>query len=90
MFNGYNGPIRPQDFNVIYQTIAESPQGISALTQFLTTKLVQIVNEIVNGERVATSIYSILTSRVALDEEILKVRSNKLVVRSLMVFYGFV
>lgn len=73
MIDGYNGPIRPQDFKVIYQSVATSPQGISALIQFLTTKLDRIVNEVINGERVATSIYSILASSVALDEEIAKV-----------------
>lgn len=73
MFDGYNGPIRPQDFRVIYRTVPSSPIGISALTEFLTTKLDRIVKEVINGEQVATSIYSILASRVALNEEILKV-----------------
>jgi len=73
MFEGHNGPIRPQDFRVIYRTLASSPKGISALIEFLTDKLHRIVNEIINGEQVAASIYSLLASRVALDEEILKV-----------------
>lgn len=73
MFDGYNSPIRPQDFRVIYQTVPSSPVGISAMTEFLTTKLDRIVNEVINGEQVATSLYSILASRVALNEEISKV-----------------
>ncbi|XP_022172013.1 aminopeptidase N-like [Myzus persicae] len=75
MFEGYNGPILPQDFRVIYRTLASTPQGIGALIEFLTTKLDRIVNEIINGEQVATSIYGLLASRVARDEEILKIDS---------------
>lgn len=73
MFEGYNGPILPQDFRVIYYTMASTPQGIGALIEFLTTKLDRIVNEIIKGEQVATTIYSLLASRVARDEEIQKV-----------------
>jgi len=75
MFEGYNGPISPQDFRVIYHTFASTPQGIGALIEFLTTKLDRIVNEIINGEQVATSIYALLASSVARDEEIQKVRA---------------
>lgn len=73
MFNGNNGPIRPQDFRVIYNTLAQTPQGISALIEFLTTKLDRILNEVINGEQVVKSIYSLLTSKVALNGEIIKV-----------------
>lgn len=73
MFQGYSGPIHPQDFRVIYQTLVLSPEGISTLIEFLTTKLERIVKEIINGEHVATSIYSLLATRVALDNEISKV-----------------
>lgn len=73
MFEGYNGPILPQDFRVVYRTLASSPWGIGALIEFLTTKLDRIVNEIINGEQVATSIYALLASRVARYDEILKV-----------------
>lgn len=73
MFEGYNGPILPQDFRVIYRTLASTPQGIGALIEFLTTKLDRIVNEVINGEQVATSIYALLASEVARDDEILKV-----------------
>lgn len=74
MFNGYKGPILPQDFRVIYKTLAQTPQGILALIEFLSTKLDQIVNEVINGEQVVTSIYSLLASKVAGNEEITKVR----------------
>lgn len=73
MFDGYNAPIRPQDFRVIYQTIPSTPVGISVMTEFLTNKLDRIVKEVINGEIVVTSMYSILASRVALKDEILKV-----------------
>jgi len=73
IFEGYDGPIRPQDFRVIYQTLASSPIGISVLTEFLTNNLFRIVNEIDNGEQMVASIYSLLASRVALDEEISKI-----------------
>jgi len=73
MFEGYNGPILPQDFRVIYRTLASTPPGIGALIEFLTTKLDRIVNEVINGEQVATSIYALLASQVARDDEILKV-----------------
>lgn len=73
MFEGNSGPIRPQDFRVIYRTLALTPQGISALIEFLTNKLDKIVDEIINGEKVAKAIYSILASRVAKDDEISKV-----------------
>jgi hypothetical protein len=73
MFKGYDGPILPQDFRVIYRTLASSVEGISALIEFLTNKLDRIINEIINGEQVATSIYSLLASKVALKEEIQKV-----------------
>lgn len=73
MFDGNNGPIRPQDFRVIYNTLAQTPQGISALIEFLTTKLDRILNEVINGEQVVKSIYSLLSSTVALNGEIIKV-----------------
>lgn len=73
MFEGYSGPIRPQDFRVIYQTLATTPQGIVAMVEFLTDNLDRILNEVINGEQVVTSIYSILASRVVIDEEISKV-----------------
>jgi len=73
MFDGYNGPIRPQDFRVIYQTLASTPEGITALIEFLTNKLDRIVNQIIDGNKVAVSIYSILASRVAHNDEISKV-----------------
>ncbi|CAH1738623.1 aminopeptidase N-like [Aphis gossypii] len=73
MFEGYNGPILPQDFRVIYRTLASTPQGIGAMIEFLTTKLDRIVNEVIYGEQVATSIYALLASRVARDDEILKI-----------------
>jgi len=73
MFDGYDSPIRPQDFKVIYQTLASSPKGISALIEFLTNKFDRIINEIIDGEQIVKSIYSLLASGVALDEEILKV-----------------
>lgn len=74
MFEGYNSSIRPQDFRVIYRTIATSSEGVSALIEFLSNKLDRIVNEVINGEKVATSIYSLVSSRVSRNEEILKVR----------------
>lgn len=79
-----DGPIRPQDFRVIYQSLGATPEGISALTEFLTNKLNRIINEVVNGERIATSIYSTLASRVSLKEEIAKVlmQINIICVRS--------
>jgi len=77
MFEGYNGPILPQDFRVIYQRLASTPQGIGALIEFLTTKLDRIINEVINGEQVATSIYALLASKVARDDEILKVYTLK-------------
>uniref|UniRef100_A0A2H8TGD8 Aminopeptidase N n=1 Tax=Melanaphis sacchari TaxID=742174 RepID=A0A2H8TGD8_9HEMI len=73
MFKGYNGPILPQDFRVIYRTLASTPHGITALIEFLTTKLDRIVNEIINGEQVATSIYALLASKAARDDEIQKI-----------------
>lgn len=76
MFDGYDGPIRPQDFRVIYQTLAATPHGISALIEFLTTKLDRILDEIINGKQVATAIYSLLASRVATNNEINKVHAR--------------
>lgn len=73
MFDGNNGPIRPQDFRVVYQTLASTPQGITALIEFLTNKLDRIVTQIIDGNKLAASIYSILASRVAHNDEISKV-----------------
>lgn len=73
MFEGYNGPIRPQDFKAVYRSLGVTPEGISALTKFLTDKLDRIIKEVVNGKKIATSIYSTLASRVSLKEEIAKV-----------------
>lgn len=81
MFEGFDGPIRPQDFRVIYHTLVSSPEGISALIEFLTTKLDRIVKEVINGDQVATSIYSLLASTVALDDEILQVCIRKYIFR---------
>lgn len=75
MFNGHDGPIRPHDFVVMYQTLATTPEGIAALLEFLTNKLDRIVNNVIKGELIATSIYSSLASNVILDEEVKKVRT---------------
>ncbi|XP_050432825.1 uncharacterized protein LOC126840878 [Adelges cooleyi] len=72
MFQGENGPIRQQDFRVIYQSIAFTPQGLSVLIDFLTNKTEKILNEVVHGDLHAMAIYHLLASRVALDNEIAK------------------
>lgn len=73
MFEGYNSPIRPQDFRVIYRTLALSPDGIRVLIEFLTNKLDRIINEVINGEQVATAIYSLVASKTIRYEDQLKV-----------------
>lgn len=73
MFGKFDSPIRPQDFQDIYQPLASSPEGVSALVDILYTKLDRIVNEIIDGEQVAMYIYSLVASKVAYNEDITKV-----------------
>lgn len=73
MFDGRAGPIRPQDHRVIYQTLANTPSGVAALIEFLTGQWNRTLNDVVNGEQVVTSMYALLASKVAGDDEIDKV-----------------
>lgn len=75
MFKKFDSPIRPQDFQDIYQPLASSPEGVSALVNLLDDKLDSILNEIIDGDQVAMYIYSLVASRVAFDEDILKVKT---------------
>lgn len=75
MFGKYESPIRPQDFQDIYQPLASTPEGVSALIDILYTKLDRIVNEMIDGEQVALNIYSLVASKVVSDEDILKVNN---------------
>lgn len=73
MFDGRAGPIRPQDHRVIYQTLVKTPSGVAALIEFLTGQWNRTLNDVVNGEQVVTSVYALLASKVAGDDEIAKV-----------------
>lgn len=70
----FDGPIRPQDHRVIYQTLARTPSGVAALIEFLAGQWNRTLNDVVNGEQVVTSVYALLASKVADDDEIAKVR----------------
>lgn len=75
LFKGHDGgPIRPQDFNTVYETLALTPYGISAMIDFLTNHLVRIFNEIPNGEVVAKNIFATLVPVAIREDEALKVR----------------
>lgn len=75
LFKGHDGgPIRPQDYNIVYETLASTPYGISALINFLTNNLVRIFNEIPNGEIVAKNIFATLVPVAIREDEALKVR----------------
>lgn len=70
------GPVRLQDFKDICDAMSLTPQGIEALTNFLMNNIEQILRTVPTGESIVTHMYRLLASKVALDDEILKVRLN--------------
>lgn len=74
LFKGHvGGPIRPRDYHIVYETLALTPQGISAMIKFLTDQLARIFNEIPNGEIVAKNIFAALVPVAVQEDEALKV-----------------
>jgi len=55
-----------------------TPQGIEALTNFLMNNMEKILKTVLAGEDIVTHIYRVLASKVALDNEIIKVWCHKL------------
>jgi hypothetical protein len=68
------GPVRLQDFKDICDAMSLTPQGIEVSTNFLLNNIERILKTVPTGESIVTNMYQILASRVALDDEILKVR----------------
>lgn len=70
ILKGVNGPIRPQDYRVVFNTLSSTPMGLQALLIFYRDNWERVYKDLPDGESVATTIYSILASKVSLDNEI--------------------
>lgn len=70
ILDGPLGPIRPQDYKNVISSISTTTLGIIVLCEFLENNFTRILNEIPEGESLITYTYSILASKVSLDEEI--------------------
>ncbi|XP_050432734.1 uncharacterized protein LOC126840818 [Adelges cooleyi] len=66
-------PIRPQDFKMVFTSVATTPRGLNILIDFLRENVNKIYNEMPDGLNIAKDILSILASKVAMKEEIDKV-----------------
>lgn len=66
-------PIERNDYEVYFDSLSSTPTGIAALTFFLENYSKQILDNIIDGENLITTIYSILASRVSTDDETKKV-----------------
>ncbi|XP_050434289.1 aminopeptidase N-like [Adelges cooleyi] len=71
ILKGPNGPIRPQDYRAVFNSLSSTPLGIQTLLYFLRDNWDRICKELPDGESVAETIYSILASKVSLDDEII-------------------
>ncbi|XP_050434254.1 aminopeptidase N-like [Adelges cooleyi] len=74
LFKSEDNAIRPQDYNTVVNAMASTPLGIKVLLNYLQKNVHQFCNEIDNGKYIATSIFKILASKVALDDEVDKIR----------------
>jgi len=75
IFEGDNGPIRKQDYNDVFTAVSSTPKGLEVLIDFLVQNLDNITKKLTDGNNIAIFIYSICTSKAALDSEINKVRN---------------
>lgn len=75
------GPVRLHDYMDICDAMALTPQGIEALTGFLMNNMEKILKTVLAGETIVTDVYRLLASKVALDSEIIKVRSARAIER---------
>lgn len=77
IFHRDRGPVRLQDFKEICDAMSLTPEGIEAMTNFLLYNIRRICWTVPNGENIVRYMYNQLASKVSLDREIIKVRSNR-------------
>ncbi|XP_050434301.1 thyrotropin-releasing hormone-degrading ectoenzyme-like [Adelges cooleyi] len=93
ILKGPNGPIRPQDYRAVFNSLSSNQMGIKTLLYFLRDNWDRIRKELLNGDSVAETIYSILASKVSLDDEIIllnEIRSKPGIPSTLQKSFDFV
>lgn len=76
IFEGEDGPIRPQDFKEVFVAVSSRPKGVDVLIDFLVQNLDRITETVVDGENIAIFIFSLCASKAALDSEIIRVKNE--------------
>lgn len=70
------GPMHLQDFKDVCGAMSLTPQGIEALTNFLIDNIEKLLRTLPTGQSIVENMYSVLASKVATDNEIIKVKFN--------------
>jgi hypothetical protein len=63
------GPAGTNNFRTVFENVATTSQGVRALADFLLREL-DVILALDDGHRLATFAYSVLASKVAMDDEI--------------------
>lgn len=78
-----DGRIEKRYFKSVISAISATPLGLNVLYEFLSTNLNIILNELPDGEGVASYIYSTLATKMTNDDEFEKVSTGFIVFFSL-------
>lgn len=65
-----NCPIRPQDYQLVFTTLASTPAGINVTTDFLQKKINYALKNMWSGENTIKLMFAILSSSVSTASEI--------------------
>jgi len=67
-------PIEPSDYKDFFNALSSTSNGITAMNYFLGKYFTDLVENVKNGRNIATTIFSILATKVSTESEIENVK----------------
>jgi len=67
-------PIEPSDYEDFFNALSSTSNGITAMNYFLSKYFTDLIKNVKNGRNIATTIFSILASKVSTKSEIENVK----------------
>lgn len=67
-------PIEPSDYEDFFNALSSTSNGITAMNYFLSKYFTDLIKNVKNGRNIATTIFSILASKVSTESEIENVK----------------
>jgi len=68
-------PIEPSDYDDFFNALSSTSNGITAMNYFFNENFTDLVNNVKDGRNIATTIFSILVSKVTTISEISNVKT---------------